>query len=102
MTFDSEKISDIIGNSLKNKYHAKPNRLDGEKLSVYEAETSLTKSGQNLTGRIIVGLDKENNLVIEDGRHLLEAYRQLGKEIPDTKLDFSSEDAKTLFYELVD
>jgi len=48
MTFNSEKISDIIHNSLKNLSQAKPNRLDGAKLSLHEAETSLTKTGKDL------------------------------------------------------
>ena len=101
MTFNGEKISEIVWNSLKNVYNSKPNRLDGEKLSIYEAETNLTKSGKDLVGRIIIGLDEEWNLIIEDGRHLLEAYRQLKKEVPDTKVTFSSEEAKTLFYQLI-
>jgi len=101
MTFDSEKISTLIWNSLKHTSNSKPNRLDGEKLSLQEATTNLTKTGQNLEGRIIIGLDHEGNLIIEDGRHLLEAYRQLDKEIPDTKLTFSSVEAKTLFYQII-
>jgi hypothetical protein len=101
MTFNAEKISKLIKNSLQYTYTTKPNRLDGENLSLQEATTNLTKGGQNIKGRILIGVNGENQLIIEDGRHLLEAYRQLNKEIPDIKLTFSSEEAKTLFYNLI-
>jgi len=101
MIFNAEKISEIIENSLKNTSNIKPNRLDGKLFSIQEASTNLTKNGQDLKGRILIGLDQKKQLIIEDGRHLLEAYRQLGKEIPDSKLTFSSKEAKTLFHQLV-
>jgi hypothetical protein len=99
MVFNAEKISELIRNSLKHTCNIKPNRLDGEKLSLQEATTNLTKSRQDLGGRILIGVDGENQLIIEDGRHLLEAYRQLNKEIPDTKITFTSQEAKNLFYQ---
>lgn len=94
----SSKISKLIWNSLENNYNwVKPDRLDGEKLSLKEAETLLTKSWKNLKERILIGIDKDWNLVLEDGRHLLEAYRILWKEIPSEKLWFNGDKAKKLF-----
>ena len=97
----STKISKLIWNSLENNYNwAKPNRLDGERLSIKEAETLLTKSWKDLKERILIGIDKDWNLVLEDGRHLLEAYRILWKEIPSDKLWFNGDKAKKLFEQL--
>lgn len=97
-TKDPWKISKLIWNSLENNYNGvKPNRLDGENLSIKEAETLLTKSWKNLNERIMVGIDKEGNLILEDGRHLLEAYRKLWKEIPLEKLWFVNDEARSLF-----
>lgn len=100
-SIDAHKISKLIWNSLENNYNwVKPNRLDGEKLSIKEAETLLTKSWKNLNERIMIGIDQAWNLVLEDGRHLLEAYRTLWKEIPESKLWFVNDKAKKLFGEL--
>ena len=97
----STKISKLIWNSLENNYNwVKPNRLDGERLSIKEAETLLTKSWKDLKERILIGIDKDWNLVLEDGRHLLEAYRILWKEIPSDKLWFNGDKAKKLFEQL--
>ena len=97
----STKISKLIWNSLENNYNwVKPNRLNGERLSIKEAETLLTKSWKNLKERILIGIDKDWNLVLEDGRHLLEAYRILWKEIPSEKLWFNGDKAKKLFEQL--
>ena len=97
----STKISKLIWNSLENNYNwVKPNRLNGERLSIKEAETLLTKSWKNLKERILIGIDKNWNLVLEDGRHLLEAYRILWKEIPSEKLWFNGDKAKKLFEQL--
>lgn len=98
---NSTKISKLIWNSLENDYNwVKPNRLDGERLSIKEAETLLTKSWKNLKERILIGIDKDWNLVLEDGRHLLEAYRILWKDIPSEKLWFKGDKAKKLFEQL--
>lgn len=97
----STKISKLIWNSLENNYNwVKPNRLDGERLSIKEAETLLTKSWKDLKERILIGIDKDWNLVLEDGRHLLEAYRTLWKDIPSEKLWFKGDKAKKLFEQL--
>ncbi|MDR0607204.1 MAG: hypothetical protein LBG52_02370 [Candidatus Peribacteria bacterium] len=48
MPFNSEIISTLINNSLKYEHSMKPNRLDGEKLSLQEATTNLAKNGNNL------------------------------------------------------
>ena len=97
-TINPWKISKLIWNSLENNYNeVKSNRLDGENLSIKEAENLLTKSWKNLNKRIMVGIDKEGNLILEDGRHLLEAYRKLWKEIPLEKLWFVNDEARSLF-----
>ena len=98
---NSTKISKLIWNSLENDYTwVKPNRLEGEKLSLKEAETLLTKSWKNLNERIMIEVDKEWKLVLEDGRHFLEAYRKLGKGIPSEKIWFNGDKAKKLFEQL--
>lgn len=98
---NSKKISKLIWNSLENDYDwVKPNRLEGERLSIKEAETLLTKSWKNLKERILIGINKDWNLVLEDGRHLLEAYRILWKDIPSEKLWFKGDKAKKLFEQL--
>lgn len=102
MSFDSEKISTLLKNSLKNEDNRKPDRLDGKNFSFQEAETNFTKSGQDIGWRIIIGLDNSKALIVEDWRHLLEAYRQLSKEIPDSKITFSSKKAKQIFYKLIE
>lgn len=86
---------------MQNDYTwVKPNRLEGENLSLKEAETLLTKTWKNLRERILIGVDKNGNLVLEDGRHLLEAYRRLGKKIPQEKIGFGNNKAKKLFEQL--
>ena len=76
------------------------NRLDGEKWSIQEAINWLTQNGKNLDGRILIWLNNEWKIVIEDGRHLLEAYRELWKDIPINKIWFRNNKAKNLFNSL--
>ena len=101
-TVDSEKLSDITANSLK-KYpdHIKPNRLDWESLSIQEMETWKTKTWIDKEERILLWTNTNEELIIEDGRHLLEAYRRAKKEIPIIKIGFSSNEALSLYHKLI-
>lgn len=88
-------------NSLQyNTDGIKSNRLDWEWLSFKEAESWLTENGKNIQWRILIWVDKNWELVIEDWRHLLEAYRRLDKEIPIDKIWFRDKQAEDLFNEL--
>lgn len=88
-------------NSLQsNTDGIKSNRLDWEGLSFKEAESWLTENGKNIQWRILIWVDKNWELVIEDWRHLLEAYRRLDKEIPIDKIWFRNKQAEDLFNEL--
>lgn len=65
--------------------------------SIKEAERWLTQNGKEINWRILIGIDSNGKLVIEDGRHLLEAYRRLDKEIPISKIWFRNQKAESLF-----
>lgn len=100
---NADNLSKILSNSLKlnpSKIADKPNRLVGERWSFQEALTGLTQTGKNLKGRIQIGIDDAKQLVLEDGTHLLEAYRQLRKPIPIDKIAFTSDKAKKVFLKL--
>ena len=101
-TVDSEKLSDITANSLK-KYpdQIKPNRLDWESLSIQEMETWKTKTWIDKEERILLWTNTNEELIIEDGRHLLEAYRRAKKDIPIIKIGFSSNEALSLYHKLI-
>lgn len=91
----------MMQNSLQsNTDGIKSNRLDWEWLSFKEAESWLTENGKNIQWRILIWVDKNWELVIEDWRHLLEAYRRLDKEIPIDKIWFRDKQAEDLFNEL--
>ena len=101
-TVDSEKLSDITANSLKkHPDHIKPNRLDGESLSIQEMETWKTKTWINKEERILLWINTNGELIIEDGRHLLEAHRRAKKEISIIKIGFSSNEALSLYHKLI-
>lgn len=98
--FNADNLSKALSNSLKfspDKIAAKPNRLTGERWSFQEALTGLTQTGQNLKGRIRIGLNDARQLVLEDGTHLLEAYRQLRKPIPLDKIAFADDKTRKVF-----
>lgn len=100
---NADNLSKILSNSLKlnpTKIADKPNRLVGERWSFQEAMTGLTQTGKNLKGRIQIGINDAKQLVLEDGTHLLEAYRQLRKPIPLDKIAFTSDKAKKAFEKL--
>ena len=102
--FNADKLSQILGGALKMNPEAianKPNRLVGERMSFKEAMTGLANSGEYLKGRIQIGVNDSKQLVLEDGTHLLEAYRQLGKQIPIDKIQFNSDAAKKIFGRLL-
>ena len=97
-TIDPKKLSNKVNNSLENNLQwIKKNRLDWEMRSIKEAESWLTQNGKEIKWRILIGIDNGGKLVIEDGRHLLEAYRRLDKEIPISKIWFRSKKAESLF-----
>lgn len=99
-TLDPEKISDVLFNTLKKNpgdIFLKPGRLSGEGFSLKEASTGLAENGQDIAGRIRVALNDAGQTVIDDGTHLLEAYRQLKLPVPLRKLSFSGEDARNAF-----
>lgn len=97
-TINPQRISNMIQNSLyNNKDGIKEDRLDWDRLSYKEAESWLTENGKDIEGRILIGIDKNWDLVIEDWRHLLEAYRRLDKEIPMNKIWFRDKEAEALF-----
>lgn len=101
-TIDPKNLSNKIQNSLENNTSGiKPNRLEGEERSIREAEQGITQNGKNVPGRILIGIDDNGDLVIEDGRHLLEAYRRLDKSIPMDKIGFRSEAARAEFNKLL-
>lgn len=97
---DADQISDILEKTMKKtpeRMADKPNRLVGEKLSFREAMTGLATNGENLLGRIRVAIDDNGKLLIEDGTHLLEAYRQLKLPVPKEKIAFQSTKVKAMF-----
>lgn len=88
-TFNADTISQVTKNSLLNNPEntlLKPNRLDGENFSFKEAETGLAENGKDLSGRIVIGKDDNGEVILKDGTHLLDAYRQKGIEIPNNKI----------------
>lgn len=90
-TTNAEDLSDKAVNSFKNvpqDAELKPNRLRGENISIEEARTSLAKNGENIKERIVFGKDDNGNIVLKDGRHLLEAYRREGISVPKEKVKF--------------
>ena len=102
--FNADKLSAILGESLKinpAKIADKPNRLVGERFSFKEAMTGLAENGKNIKGRIQIGINDAKQLVLEDGTHLLEAYRQLGKPVPLDKVAFNSPQAEKAFQRIL-
>lgn len=86
---DAKKISENTANSfVKNPEEAlkKPNRLAGDKFSFQEARTGIAQNGKNLDNRIVVGRNDAGELILKDGRHLLEAYRVDDLSIPKNKV----------------
>jgi hypothetical protein len=51
-------------------------------------------NGNKSEKRIIIWLNDDWELILIDWTHLLEAYRQLQKEISENLLDFLSEEVK--------
>ena len=97
-TINAQELSDIATNALtKDKTWLKSNRLDGEMWSIQEANNGLTQNGKNINGRILIWINDEWSLIIEDGRHLLEAYGELWRDIPESKISFRNKEAENLF-----
>jgi hypothetical protein len=98
-TIDPEKLSYAASNSLlKKPGDAKPNSAE---MAIEEAKTGLAKNGKYLTNRIVVSTDDNGNLILEDGRHLLDGYRKSGQQIPLDKVEFTSDKARELFNQTV-
>jgi hypothetical protein len=76
-----------VTTSIKNKPEGvKPNRLDGAGYSLQEAKTGLNAGGENMSGRIIIGKNYKGDIIMKDGTHLLEGYRQQDIPIPKSKI----------------
>ena len=90
-----------MSNSLENNPSwLKNNRLDWDMWSIKEADSWLASNWENLWWRIMIWIDDKWNLIIEDWRHLLEAYRRLEKDIPIDKIWFRNADVEKLFNEV--
>lgn len=88
-TVNAEEVSKATTNSLLNNPEnalKKPNRLQDEGYSFQEAQTGLTATGKDLPGRIVIGRNDAGEIILKDGTHLLEAYRQKEIPIPDRKI----------------
>lgn len=90
-TYDASAISRNAKNSFFNDSSTKfekPDRFDGLQQSYNEAKTGKTATGEDLPGRIVVGKDEQGNIVLKDGRALLEGYRDLKLPVPKNKVVF--------------
>ena len=90
-TYNPEELSKSAKNSFltaPEEKLAKYDRLQGKSYSISEAKTGLTQTGEDKAGRIVFGKNDAGETIIKDGRHLLEAYRQEGIEIPSRKIAF--------------
>lgn len=90
-TYSAEELSKNVENSFLNKPGEalkKPNRLHGEGFSFKEAKTGLAQSGVDIPNRIIFGKNDAGKIILKDGSHLLEAYRQMGIDVPARKVKF--------------
>lgn len=93
----AESLSRFAKNSFVNNPEdalLKRNRLKGEGLSFEEARTGIASNGKNLKDRIVFSKNDKGEVVLEDGRHLLEAYRQLGVPVPKDKIKFEFKSVK--------
>lgn len=95
MSYNPNKLSKIIVNSLENnKSWIKKERLEWEKYSIEEAKTWFTNKWTFSKKRIIIWLNDNYEYILIDGRHLLEAYKLLKKDIPEEVIAFASENIK--------
>lgn len=97
--FDSMQISKIMDNSFENQpaeKFSKADRFTWAKYSLREAKTWLTQAGKERKIRIAKRANSDQ-LYIDDGRHLIEAYKELWKEIPKSKIEFVDKQAEALF-----
>lgn len=88
---NAEIISRNTTNSFLNNPEAKfdkPDRFTGQQFSYNEAKTGLTAGGKDLPDRIKIGKDDAGNIIIKDGRHLLEAHTELNIPIPARKIKY--------------
>jgi len=102
--YNAQKLSKLAENSfLKNANDAtkKSDRLNGEGFSFKEARTGKAENGENLSGRIVFGMDDEGKINLEDGRHLLEAYRREGIPVPKEKVKFLDSESEKAFTKMM-
>ncbi len=90
ITYDADYLSDYATNSMakSGEQKMKPNRLQGEGFSYEEARTGKARNGKDLVDRIVFGKNDWGDIIIKDGRHLLEAYRELELPVPARKVKF--------------
>lgn len=88
--YDADVLTDYASNSLAKSGEGlnKSNNLRGKGVSYEEARTGLARNGKYLKDRIVLGKNEAGKVILKDGRHLLEAYRQLGIKIPKDKVVF--------------
>ena len=97
-----KKASQLLKNSITNNWEViKINRLSWEAYSIKEAKTWLTNKWTKSDKRIIIWLNDDWELILIDWTNLLEAYRQLNKDIPENIFDFTSKEAKNIFLEKI-
>ena len=80
--YSANNISSIAKNSIQNNPTGlKADRLSGKGYSYDE----MINGPDN--GRIVIGLDDNGNLIIKDGRHLLEAYNRASGNLVDESMN---------------
>lgn len=98
--YNAHNLSNGATNSLLNDSSGKfdkPDRFTGKGYSYNEAKTGLAENGSDLKGRIILGKDGKGNIILKDGTHLLEAYRDLRLPVPKDKVVFEDGVTSAMF-----
>jgi len=88
--YDADVLTDYAINSLVKSGEGlnKSDNLRGKGVSYQEAKTGLARNGKYLKDRIVFGRNDSGEVILKDGRHLLEAYRQLSIRVPSDKIVF--------------
>lgn len=98
MWYRSSFVSTIAHNSLeRNTLGKKENRLEWKKYSFVEVNKHVTYKWSTSIKRIIIDSNEHKQLILLDGRNLLEAYRLLYKCIPRKIISFTTLKSKNLF-----
>lgn len=96
-----------ISRVTKNSFHntgwkgIKPDRLSGKKYSFQEIKTGKTLKWSLSKKRIVISIDEKWNLYLEDGRHLLQAFMEKNKAIPNNVVHFTSKKAFQKYYSII-